>query len=248
MDDQYDRLAGKYPLLFTDPQDIGKQLIKKLTETLHLDLAKLSILDCACGAGIELAHLEKLGGRVTGSDKSDGMLIQAKKYFDSLGISLPLIQCEWKKLSSKISERYDLVLCTGNSISHCLDSSEMDQSIGGMAEMLTHSGTLVVTSRNWEQIVKDNPRFWVMNSHLHDGKRITPIYVWDLKGMNEKTAVEILFVEDNNGDTTFEAHTIHLRPFAQPQLLDSFRKSGLSDIEVIPDKKDTWYWVTARKI
>ncbi len=248
MDHQYDRLAGKYHLLFADPQNTGNQLIKQLTETLHLDLAKLSILDCACGTGIELAHLAKLGRRAAGSDISNGMLIQAKNYLDSMGISLPLIQCDWKELSIKISERYNLVLCTGNSISHCLDSSEMDQSIDGMTEMLTHSGTLVVTSRNWEQIVEDNPRFWVMSSHLHDGKRITPIYVWDLKGMNEKSTIEILFVEDNNGDTTFEAYTVNLRPFPQQQLLESFRKSSLSDIQVIPDKKDTWYWVTAKKM
>jgi SAM-dependent methyltransferase len=247
MDPQYDELARKYPLLLTDPQGTSEQLIKTLTDTLHLDLPKLSILDCACGTGIELAYLAKLSGTIAGSDQSAGMLMQAREHLESQGLSLPLIQCKWTQLPNKITERFDLVLCTGNSISHCQNSLEMDYSIGGMAEMLTHSGTLAVSLRNWEQIVKDNPRYWVMRSRLHGGKRVTPVYVWNLQGMNKTTTVDILFIEDNNGDTSFEVHTLTMRPFPRQQLTKSFRKSGLSDIQVIPDKNGAWYWVTARK-
>jgi SAM-dependent methyltransferase len=226
---------------------MGEYLIRRLSEALDLEPAGLSILDCACGTGIELVHLAKLGGRVAGCDKSAAMLSQARSLFDSLGLSAPLIQCEWKELPNKIADRYDLVLCTGNSISHCLDCSEMELSVRGMAEMLKKSGTLVVAVRNWERIVKENPRFWVLGSRLHEDKQVTPIYVWNLNGMNEKATVELLFVVDDGGDTSFETHTISLRPFPREELVEAFRQAKLAETKVISNRDDDWYWVTGMK-
>ena len=246
MEDQYNGIAKWYSFLLRDPAGLGEYLVRQLSELLDLEPAGLCILDCACGTGIELALLAKLGGVVMGSDKSKAMLAEARSQFDSMGLSVPLIKCEWKELPAKISERFDLVMCTGNSISHCLDRTEMNLSIKGMAEMLKKEGSLVVAVRNWERIVKENPRFWVLESRLQKNKRLTPIYVWNLNGMSERATIELLFVVDDGGETSFETHTISLRPFPREELVEAFRAANLVEIQVISEKDDDWYWVAGK--
>jgi ubiquinone/menaquinone biosynthesis C-methylase UbiE len=247
MEDQYNETARWYSLLLKDPHGMGEHLVRRLSELLDLEPAGRTILDCACGTGIELAHLAGLGSVVTGSDISEAMLAEARSRFDSMGLTIPLIQSEWKELPSKISERFDLVMCTGNSISHCVDRSEMNLSVRGMAEMLEKEGALVVAVRNWERIVEENPRFWVLESRPYKNKRVTPVYVWNLNGMSRKATIELLFVVDEGGETSFETHTISLRPFPREELVEAFRAANLVETQVIPERDDDWYWLTGKR-
>jgi SAM-dependent methyltransferase len=234
-------------LLFSDTEETGAKLLRQLSDVFEIDTEGRSILDCACGTGIDLAQLAKAGRRVVGSDKSRGMLERAKEYLTDRGIAVPLVQSEWSELPDRIAGSFDLVLCTGNSISHCMSRDEMARSVRGMAEMLSPSGTLMISWRNWDRIVEEKPRFWVLNSYVQENVRIIPIYIWDLKGMDEVAQLDILFVRDSEGEVTHSTSTIRLRPFGRQQLLDSLHEAGLRETRITLDRDESWYWVSATK-
>ncbi len=93
------------------------------TDDLHLGIADFlskqgarKILDCACGTGNPSIELKKLGFDVVCSDGSEKMIAKFQENCEKENIFIPFNKINWVDLSGVFLEKFDCVLCRGNSL------------------------------------------------------------------------------------------------------------------------------------
>jgi len=129
-----------------------------------------SILDVACGTGIDSVMLLEMGFNMTSVDASDKMLKYALKTrwdrrkeeaFDKWVIE----EGNWLHLHDanleKPEEGFDAIICMGNSFAHLPDFDGKQEAhhtaIQNFYDFLKPGGILVIDHRNYDQIVKGHP-------------------------------------------------------------------------------------------
>ena len=93
------------------PTDYPESLSKALK-----DLNTTTILDCAGGSGYPSIELKEMGWDVSYSDATDSMINFFKQKSESKALNIPAYQSKWESLSENIPNRYDALMCSGNSI------------------------------------------------------------------------------------------------------------------------------------
>lgn len=207
-----------------------------------------TILDCACGIGTDAVGLALDGRAVWASDGSAAMVAQARRRMAAAGVSVPLAVCRWDQLPDCYAERFDVVLCLGNSISH-LGPEEMPSALAGMAAVLRPAARLVLTCRNWEKLRRQRPRVTVAPGFDGSGgQRCLPLYLWSWEDDWEAPhRVEILFVVEDAGDVTVRRHELTFRPFRVGDLRRHLEQAGLQMVAGTYDPDADWYEVVAAR-
>jgi 2-polyprenyl-3-methyl-5-hydroxy-6-metoxy-1,4-benzoquinol methylase len=119
-----------------------------------------SILDCACGQGRSSIALKKAGYIVHGSDISIEMIKLARMNARKAGLHVPFTVTGWHDLPSKISKKFDFVMCHGNAIGHCRGERSMIQSLKAIRKVTKDTGYLYLDTRSWEWFRTKSGRFW----------------------------------------------------------------------------------------
>jgi hypothetical protein len=58
----------------------------------------------------------------------------------------------WADLPATLAERFDVVLCVGNSLVHAAGQDAMVEALTGLRRMARPGGHVVIDSRNWEKL------------------------------------------------------------------------------------------------
>jgi SAM-dependent methyltransferase len=106
------------------------------------------VLDCACGTGTLAVGLALRGFAVTASDASPEMVARTRALAAERGVGLETATRAWAELGG---DRFDAVLCVGNSLTHAGGKAGRRTALDGMRRVLRDGGLLVITSRNWER-------------------------------------------------------------------------------------------------
>jgi 2-polyprenyl-3-methyl-5-hydroxy-6-metoxy-1,4-benzoquinol methylase len=120
MADAYEALAADYDWLFDDDAlTNGGAINQPATARLLRRISPAStVLDAACGTGIDAAVLARRGFTVWAADGSDAMAEGAAARFRSERLAIPLLRSRRADLPAATGERFDVVLCTGNALVH----------------------------------------------------------------------------------------------------------------------------------
>lgn len=245
--DGYATLAGDYHWLGGGKSDV----VAVLTRHAH-QLGEFGpdakILDCACGIGTDAVALAERGHRVWASDGSGAMVAEARRLVARAGVAVPVEECLWDDLPRCFGERFDLVLCLGNSISH-LPGDGMLPAFRGMAEVLREGGNLILNARNWEKLRREQPRLTFPDRVVErQGQRCVPVYVWSY-GTDWEDAhhVEIIFVVDTSGRLTVSRHELTFWPFRATDVQQRLETAGFHVLATDYDAEGDWYEVVAEK-
>jgi glycine/sarcosine N-methyltransferase len=246
-DDQYAALAEDYDWLVPEG---GSEAVAVL-ERHRLRLAAAAdptILDCACGVGADAVALARQGYRVWGSDGSDAMVARARERTAEAGVDTPLRVSRWQDLPRCFPERFELVLCLGNSVSH-LPGEDMVDAFGGMAGVLGDDGVLVVNARNWEKLRRDRRRLTFPERVLERGdRRCVPLYVWTYDdSWDAPHHVEIVFLVESDGRLEAHRHELTFWPFRVGDLRERLAAAGLRVVDDTYRPEADWYEVVAEK-
>jgi SAM-dependent methyltransferase len=106
------------------------------------------VLDCACGTGTLAVGLALRGFEVTASDASPEMVARTQTLAAERGVALQTATRTWAELDG---ERFDAVLCVGNSLTHAGGRAGRRTALEGMRRVSRDGALLVITSRNWER-------------------------------------------------------------------------------------------------
>ena len=167
--DFYDSIA----LGYDDMTDLDSRLdnIRAFIHRLQQRYQPASALDVACGTGAHAVIMSQMGIRATGADLSSAMLSQAQALARQHNLDVPWINSPMQDLSQRLDDKFDLILCLGNSIPHLLTQADLDAALAGFAQLLQPGAVLLIQLLNYHKILQNKERI-VAVTRTHDTEYI----------------------------------------------------------------------------
>jgi SAM-dependent methyltransferase len=232
--DSYGDFAADYDWLYDDDAlTSGVAILRPVVaDLLRQPGPGCTVLDAACGTGIDAAALARRGFHVRAADGSDAMAAAAAARFRREGLAVPVQQCLWADLPDTIDERFDVVLCTGNALVHAAGQDAMVAALTGLRRMARPGGHVVIHSRNWEKLHADRQIVQVASQvRVRAGRRCVMFYAWQVPDrLDQEHVAHIVFVFEEGDRAEPHEYRISLRPVTLGQLRERLELAGLREV------------------
>ncbi|MFP4165768.1 MAG: class I SAM-dependent methyltransferase [Opitutales bacterium] len=116
---------------------------------------KTRILDVAAGTGFHSVRLMEEGFDVDTSDGSPEMLARAFENGRKRGLILQTIHADWRWLNRSVHNKYDAIICLGNSFTHLFNERDRRKTLAEFYAALRHDGILILDHRNYDKILDE---------------------------------------------------------------------------------------------
>lgn len=220
----YGRFAKYYDKLYMKKKDYAREagfidsLIRKYNPQ-----AK-SILDVACGTGIHMSLLRKMGYGVAGTDASNEMLNLARK---RLGGRAELIKADMKNF--RLGKKFDAVICMFSAINYNLGYGDLEKTIGNFYNHLGTPGLAIID-------VGFFPQMWIPDFVLFDTYKDEKLSIARISksvlGKDGVADMNMLFFVKDRGKFDFEVDEQRLMPFDLKKVRRIMQAAGFSKIRV----------------
>jgi SAM-dependent methyltransferase len=252
----YDLMAGEYEDLAADYDWMfdgaglanGRAINHPATARLLQRISPASsVLDAACGTGVDAAVLARRGFTVQAADASAGMVEGAAARFRHEGLAIPVLHCAWADLPAATGQRFDVVLCVGNSLVHAAGRDAMVGALTGLRRMARPGGHVVIDSRNWEKLHAERRIVQVADRVMTRGeRRCLTFYAWEIPDrLGDEHIAHLVFVFDDGGRTETHEHAVTFRPFTVSELRERIDLAGLREVDTdFDDARDRYAIVT----
>lgn len=225
----YNRLAKAFDAMTDWPKRLAYEMpfIQKALD----EHGARSILDVACGTGWHAITLAQKGYRVLGCDASPEMIKQAKANAVRARVKVTFEVADFKELD-KFSEKFDALLCLGNSLPHLLSKKALLQAFQQMRFRLKPGGVLLLHNLNYDLRVKKKPRFFSANGN--EDALVWRFADYGSKFINFHTA---LFVKSRDSKDAqkvswaVEVNSTKQRPLLRRELQTLLEKAGFRNMK-----------------
>jgi 2-polyprenyl-3-methyl-5-hydroxy-6-metoxy-1,4-benzoquinol methylase len=227
---QYNSMSYFYNVLYSgcDMKTYEDDFMNEYSEIINSLPSNAKILDSSCGNGIQATALKRNGFDVTGTDISNEMINLTQQYAKSNNLHFPTKQLAWNQLPSHFDEEFDIVFCYGNSISHSMNKDEMLENIRSLYKVTKKGGKIVIDTRNWDKVIKDNIRFNTSDVKIYNNKKYIFTYIWNLNNFDECSNVEILFTEiTSDKETKCIPFKLDFTPFRHDDFIERLKECDL---------------------
>jgi SAM-dependent methyltransferase len=116
-------------------------------------LGKHKVLDVATGTGFHSVQLLKAGFQVTSADGNATMLSRAFENARAHGFILRTIHADWRWLNRDVHDKYDAIICLGNSFTHLFEERDRRRALAEFYAALRYDGVLILDQRNYDRIL-----------------------------------------------------------------------------------------------
>ena len=245
----YEMLAADYDWMFDDDElTHGRAINLPATARLLQRISRTSaMLDAACGTGVDAAVLARRGFRVWAADGSDAMVECAAARFRRERLAIPLVCSRWADLPAATGERFDVVLCVGNSLVHAAGRDAMAEALTGLRRMARPGGYVVIDSRNWEKLHAERRIVQVAGRVVtRGGRRCVLLYAWEVPDrLGEEHIAHLVFVFENGDQIEPHEYQITFYPFTISELRERLDLAGLREVDTdFDDSRDRYAVVT----
>ena len=228
-------LAADYDWMFDDDTLAnGRAINSPATARLLQRVSHTSVvLDAACGTGVDAAVLGRRGFTVWAADASDAMADVAAARFRREDLEIPLLRSGWTDLPAATGQRFDAVLCIGNSLVHAAGRDAMVEALTGLRRMARPGGHVVIDSRNWEKLHADRQIVQVADRVVTRGpRRCVVLYAWEIPDrLGEEHIAHLVFVFEDGDRIESHDHVIAFRPFTLSELRERLELAGLREVD-----------------
>jgi SAM-dependent methyltransferase len=249
MADSYLTLAADYDWLFGDDVLTAGGAISSPAPARLLQRTGRgrAVLDASCGTGINAEVLARRGFDVWATDGSEAMIEEAAARFRREQLAIPLRRCLWADLPDTLAERFDVVLCVGNSLVHAAGRDAMVAALTGLRRMTRPGGHVVIDSRNWEKLNAERRIVRVAERVItRNGRRCLSFYAWEIpERLQDEHVAHIVFVFENGEETETHEYPISFRPFTVAELRERLELAGLREVDTDFDPSGDRYAVVA---
>jgi SAM-dependent methyltransferase len=245
----YEMLAADYDWMFHDDELAnGRAINLPATARLLQRISRSStVLDAACGTGVDAAVLARRGFTVWAADGSDAMVEGATARFRRERLAIPLLRSRWADLPATTNERFDVVLCVGNSLVHAVGRDAMVESLTGLRRMARPGGYVVIDSRNWEKLHAERRIVQVADQVVtRGGRRCVVLYAWEVPDrIGDEHIAHLVFVFENGDQIEPHEHQVTFYPFTVSELRERLELAGLREVDTdFDDSRDRYALVT----
>ena len=184
---------------------------------------KHKVLDAATGTGFHSVQLLKAGFDVTSADGSPTMLAKAFNNAKDQGLILKTVQSDWRWLGHAVTERYDAIICLGNSFTHLHNDLDRRRVLAEFYAALAPDGMLIIDQRNYDMILDRG--YSSKHRYYYCGDQVvaTPIHIDE----------EIVRFKYSFADG--EDYTLNLCPIRRDELRRLLREAGFERIRTYGD-------------
>lgn len=131
-----------------------------------------SVLDVATGTGFHSVRLVEEHFDTTSADGSPKMLAKA---FDNGrtygGHILRVVHADWRWLNRDVHEKYDAVICLGNSFTHLFSERDRRKALAEFYAALKHDGILILDQRNYDSMLDNG--FTSKHTYYYCGEEVS---------------------------------------------------------------------------
>lgn len=186
------------------------------------------VLDVAAGTGYHSIKLLNHGFDVTSADGNPNMLAKAFNNARDQGQILRTVQADWRWLSRDIHDKYDAVICLGNSFTHIFSEHDRRKALAEFYAALKHDGVLIVDHRNYDVILDQG--FKNKHTYYYAGENI--------KAEPDKVSDELVRFEYEFPDKS----TFHLNffPLRKQYMTNLMQEVGFQKVKTFGDFKETF--------
>jgi SAM-dependent methyltransferase len=245
----YETLAADYDWMYDDDALAnGRAINHPATARLLQRVGRTSaVLDAACGTGVDAAALARRGFTVRAADGSEAMVEGAVARFRRERLAIPVLHSRWADLPAATGERFDVVLCVGNSLVHAAGRDAMVQALTGLRQMARPGGYVVIDSRNWEKLHAERRIVQIADRVVtRGGRRCLVLYAWEVPDrLGDEHVAHLVFVFEDGGRTEPHEYRITFRPFTISELRARLELAGLREIDTDFDSSRDRYAVVA---
>ncbi len=229
----YDRFASKYDVMVSDKR--YDEVLPFFNSIFKKHKVK-SILDCSCGTGKHVTRFSQSGFEATGSDVSIEMLNKARRNAEILGIDVDFVHADFKRLTDVFDQKFDCVICWGNSLSHELQEKDILSALRSMYGVLRDEGVIIIQIRNLPKWVREGRRIFPIHFHKEpNGDRKVFIYVLDF--YRTRVRFNVISSLEFDGKPTFEMNSVDYRIVSAQKLEELMAKVGYRQLKVYGDFK-----------
>ena len=154
----YGDLAAEFDFLFPDPDELARLEASSL-HAIFSRYGVRSVLDCACGTGIQTLGLALLGYNVAASDISRRMLQVLDRKAKDKGLAIPSHQADFRRLGKWPGRTFDAVICGGGSLTLVPKREEVARALASMASVVKPGGLVVVGLHNYMLLREQGEEF-----------------------------------------------------------------------------------------
>jgi SAM-dependent methyltransferase len=162
-------------------------------------------------------------------------------------LAIPLLRSRWADLPATTNERFDVVLCVGNSLVHAVGRDAMVESLTGLRRMARPGGYVVIDSRNWEKLHAERRIVQVADQVVtRGGRRCVVLYAWEVPDrIGDEHIAHLVFVFENGDQIEPHEHQITFYPFTVSELRERLELAGLREVDTdFDDSRDRYALVT----
>jgi len=225
------------------------KLLPKVLARLHTKPRE--ILDMTCGEGTFAVAMAKKGYRVSGVDRSAGMLTLARRKAREAHVNVRFIKKDVRSLPFK--EEFDLVTSWYDSLNYLLRSDDLARAFAGAFRALRPGGVFVfdmntpgTLSKGWQR----HPSFVEVDAR---NAFVVHRSTWNARSRVATLKVTCFVRHDGRWSRIDELH--RERAYQLPAIRSSLRRAGFVEVAcwgsirhmTPPRRGDRKYWIGARR-
>lgn len=177
-------------------------------------------IDLGAGFGMHAIPLARNGWTVTAIDTSPVLLAELERH--ARGLNVQAIQADLRDFRAHVSDKVDLVLCMGDTITHLQETSHVARLLEEVAGALAPGGRLVVTFRDYTRPLAGDARFVPVRS---DAQRIHTCF---LEEHGERMAVYDLVHERDGASWRLRVSSYAKLRIAPDWMVQAIERAGLA--------------------
>ena len=207
-----------------------------------------ALLDCSCGIGTQAIGLALQGHQVHATDLSPVSVDCAQREANNLGVSMTFGVADFCELGATICDTFDVVITCDNSIAHCLNDDDLAEALASMKTRLKPGGLLLLSVRDYDALVVDQPRF--NNEHVQDrpdGRRVV-FQLWDWASDGRRYRMNQFLIKETDGRYDFKHFETELRALQRDEVIAAVQGVGFEEVSWHHPEASGYYQpiVTAR--
>jgi SAM-dependent methyltransferase len=153
------------------------------------------------------------------------MLGQAQSRARQAGLAIEWVCLPMQQLAASVRQRFDAILCMGNSLPHLLTDADLDAALRGFVKLLNPGGVVILQLLNYVRVLGGQERIVGID------RRGDREYVRFYDFLGDRVRFNILEIQWKDATAKHELHSTTLRPYTAGELTAALVRAGCESVE-----------------